>query len=433
MVDLNELGSNYTQTIKKLQKIGINTYEDLVKQDIIALSKKINIGIGTAKKMKDTAEIALKKQENLLKIKDIRLPDEKQKNRAEQWTINGIFKKIKGCTLTVPYDFQRNEFWTEEQMQDLIDSLACGVIIPQLYVYENKEKNCFEIIDGQQRCATIRELCENRLEFLFSSGKALEDGLDVLNYFRLDDLKERNINMYNDLLSKQLDVVILTGMSREEAQDFYVTLNASNSEMSNGELFYAIRGAFHSTLEKTRNHVLFNKLVRSKRRGDLEAITNLLSIKYNDGFALKQFKRHKGRTVKQFRTISSKANERLYTSFTEDLDWCYDILCHVNMNNASGTMVNLVSVLLSIREDNPDVSQEDLISCLNYLLDIIEKPTIWRTNFKADFENFAEFHTNSSGDAIKKTWKAVERVFNRGRELWQDKAQGNIFEELMNN
>ena len=123
MVDLNELGSNYTQTIKKLQKIGINTYEDLVKQDIIALSKKINIGIGTAKKMKDTAEIALKKQENLLKIKDIRLPDEKQKNRAEQWTINGIFKKIKGCTLTVPYDFQRNEFWTEEQMQDLIDSL----------------------------------------------------------------------------------------------------------------------------------------------------------------------------------------------------------------------------------------------------------------------------------------------------------------------
>lgn len=432
MVDINELGSNYTQTIKKLQKIGINTYEDLVELEPIQLSKKIGVGVGTAKNMKQIAVIALKKQENILKIKDIQLPDEKQKNRAEQWTINGIFKKIKGCTLTVPFDFQRNEFWTEEQMQDLIDSLACGVIIPQIYVYENKEKGCFEIIDGQQRCATIRELCENRLEFLFSSPKALEDGLDILNHFHLNDLKERNIGTYNDLLSKQLDVVILTGMTREEAQDFYVTLNASNSEMSNGELFYAIRGAFHSTLEKTRNHVLFNKLMRSKRRGDLEAVTNLLSIKYNDGFALKQFKRNKNRTVKQFRNISTIANNELYSSFTNDLDWCYDILCHVNMNNASGTMVNLVSVLLAIREDNPEVSQEDLISCLNYLLDIIEKPTRWRTNFKADFENFAEHYTNSSGDAIKKTWKAVERVFNRGKELWQDEDHGSILGELMN-
>ena len=55
------------------------------------------------------------------------------------------------------------------------------------------------------------------------------------------------------------------------------------------------------------------------------------------------------------------------------------------------------------------------------------------TGFKADFENFAEHYTNSSGDAIKKTWKAVERVFNRGKELWQDEDHGNIFEELMKN
>jgi len=34
--------------------------------------------------------------------------------------INELGSKIKGCTLIVPFDFQRNEFWTEEQMQDLI-------------------------------------------------------------------------------------------------------------------------------------------------------------------------------------------------------------------------------------------------------------------------------------------------------------------------
>lgn len=433
MIKITKLGKNYTQTIEKLQKIGINTYEDLVKNKPQDLTKKINIGTGTAENIIKIANKSLEKEEMKKQISDLVLPDPNMTNTPDKWTISTIYEKIQNGTLKVPKDFQREEFWPEEQKQDLIDSIAIGMTIPPIYVYWNEKQNCHEIIDGQQRTSAERDMMSGELSFMFTSPQACQQHLDVLNGFTINDIYERNKRMYNQLVSRQLDVVVLSGVSREEVQDFYITLNASNSDMSNGELYYAIRGAFHSVLLKIRKHEIFSHIRHSKRRGDLEAVTNLLYMKYNEGYKLKQYKRNKNRTLTQFRKISYKSAENLLKEFTSDLDWCYNIMCHVNYGNSSGATVNLISVLLSIKEDNPELDSENMIKCLDYIFSRLDANMMYPVGFETDFKNIRDHHTNSSENAIFKCWKAIERIFNKGEDKWLNAQSINILEELMRN
>lgn len=433
MTDIKELGENYKQTIIKLEKIGIKTFEKLVEWKPEELAKKIQIGNGTAKNIVSIAEETIEKEERKKFIDTLILPDPNMSNKPEQWTISDIYGRIMDKTLTVPYDFQREEFWPDEQKQDLIDSIGIGMTIPPIYVYWNEEKQVYEIIDGQQRCSSLRDMMSGELPFMFTSPQACEQKLDVLNGFNIKDAYERNQRLYNQLISRQMDIVVLSGMSREEVQDFYITLNASNSDMSNGELYYAIRGAFHSVLLKCRKHELFSHIRHSKRRGDLEAVTNLLYLKYNECFKFKQYKRNKNRTLNQFRKISYNAADTLLKEFTKDMDWCYDIMCHVNYGSSSGATVNLISVLLSIREDNPDLDEEKMIKCLDYIFSRIDSHMMYPIGFETDLTNIADNHTNSSEKAIFKCWKAIERIFSKGEALWLNTNSKNMLEELMKN
>jgi len=420
MININELGSNYTQTIKKLEKVGIKTVEEICKFKPEELAKKINIGVGTAQRMLEIAEELVDKEKRKTQIADLSLPDPDMINTPYKWTVADIYEKIREGNLTVPRDFQREEFWSIEQKQDLVDSIAVGITIPPIYVFKNKDTGKWEIVDGQQRVGSIRDMMDGTLTFNFTSPKALEQKLDIMNGFIINDAYERNQRLYNQLISRQLDVVELSGVSREEVQDFYITLNSSGGDMRNGELYYAIRGAFHSVLMKCREHPIFTNIRRSPRKGDIEGVTILLSLKYNDGFKLKEYKRHKNSTITQFRNISAKAADELLTNFMNDLTWCEDILCHINYGNGIGASVNIISVLLSIREDNEDLDQEMMIRCLDYIYTTMNSSMLYPKGFREDFENIREYNGSSSATAIYKCWKAIERIYSKGGALWEN-------------
>ena len=118
MMDINELGSNYTRTIKKLEKLGIKTVEEICKFKPEELAKKINIGVGTAQRMLEIAEELMDKEKRKTLIADLSLPDPDMINTPYKWTVADIYEKIREGNLIVPRDFQREEFWSIEQKQD---------------------------------------------------------------------------------------------------------------------------------------------------------------------------------------------------------------------------------------------------------------------------------------------------------------------------
>jgi uncharacterized protein with ParB-like and HNH nuclease domain len=97
--------------------------------------------------------------------------------RVGELSLKEIFDK----DLYIP-DFQRPYSWNNEQVEQLIEDLKEAYENKKLYlignmiIYENKEKNKLEIIDGQQRITTLALL----LYILGEKTNFLENTINVL-------------------------------------------------------------------------------------------------------------------------------------------------------------------------------------------------------------------------------------------------------------
>lgn len=60
-------------------------------------------------------------------------------------------------------DYQREEVWSTAQKQLLIDSILNGWKLPKLYLLKTGA-NTYDVVDGQQRLATIFEFMSGKLE-----------------------------------------------------------------------------------------------------------------------------------------------------------------------------------------------------------------------------------------------------------------------------
>ena len=69
------------------------------------------------------------------------------------FNIKTLFDFILSGVIKIP-SFQRNYVWDIKRASKLIESIIMGLPVPQLFLYE-KDKNNFEVIDGQQRLMTI--------------------------------------------------------------------------------------------------------------------------------------------------------------------------------------------------------------------------------------------------------------------------------------
>ena len=80
-------------------------------------------------------------------------------------SVHAIIRRRENNLLTIP-SFQRGEVWSIYQKQLLIDSLLREIDIPKLYFseYEKDGRECWDIVDGQQRVSAIVSFIKN--EFL---------------------------------------------------------------------------------------------------------------------------------------------------------------------------------------------------------------------------------------------------------------------------
>lgn len=134
--------------------------------------------------------------------------------------IESLYRRIKEKDIDLQPDFQRGEVWTDKKKKKLIDTILRGWQIPPIHVVENN-KYVDEVLDGQQRLATIRDFMDD-IFTIDGNIKPLDNeiiGLNKKKFSQLDDAIKRKIRKYS------IRVIRITEHKPEEAAELFFRLN----------------------------------------------------------------------------------------------------------------------------------------------------------------------------------------------------------------
>lgn len=131
-----------------------------------------------------------------------------------------IISRIKNEDINLQPNFQRGEVWSENKKKKLIDSILRGWKIPPIHVILGNN-NIDEVLDGQQRLASIREFFNNKIRI---DGNIQPRDEDIL---KLDGLlyEELPIEIQRKLRRYSITLIRLSDYKPEEPAELFYRLN----------------------------------------------------------------------------------------------------------------------------------------------------------------------------------------------------------------
>lgn len=168
--------------------------------------------------------------------------------------------------------YQREEVWSKDMAQYLIDTILRKYDIGKIYVQVREGK--YFIIDGQQRLRAIWDFANN--EFPLSDK---EYSLPELRGKYYKDLPER---VREEFRTYNIDLVIVRGFSDEEIRDLFRRIN-SGIPLNTAEKLNAYPGSIVITVRKLSEHPFFEKITYLKptRYRYLHVSAQLLMLEKN--------------------------------------------------------------------------------------------------------------------------------------------------------
>lgn len=131
-----------------------------------------------------------------------------------------IISRIENKDINLQPDFQRGEVWSENKKKKLVDSILRGWKIPPIHMILGNN-NIDEVLDGQQRLASIREFFNNEIKIDGNiqprDEKILK--LDGLFYSELPIEIQRNLKKYS------ITLIRLSDYKPEEPAELFYRLN----------------------------------------------------------------------------------------------------------------------------------------------------------------------------------------------------------------
>ncbi|MBR4834890.1 MAG: DUF262 domain-containing protein [Thermoguttaceae bacterium] len=149
---------------------------------------------------------------------------------TKDYPLEYIRDKMNKNIFVIP-DYQRQYIWPEENRSYFIESLFLGLPIPIIFlgVGENTVGR-YEIIDGLQRMATVRD---------FLDGKIVLQGLEKipsLNGFTFDDLLPVVQEEFRNITLRT--VILYQTMKEEHIRDLFKRINTTSEKLSEFEVIY---------------------------------------------------------------------------------------------------------------------------------------------------------------------------------------------------
>lgn len=156
--------------------------------------------------------------------------------------IETLVSRIRNKDINLQPDFQRGEIWPVQKKKKLIDSIFRGWKVPPIHVIEN-QNFVDEVLDGQQRLASIRDFIDNRISI---DGTILPEDETIQS---LDNLyfKDLNPDFQRKFRKYCLTIIRLTEYNPDEPAELFNRLNQPSS-LTSAEKRNAYSG-------KTRNQI----------------------------------------------------------------------------------------------------------------------------------------------------------------------------------
>jgi hypothetical protein len=102
------------------------------------------------------------------------------------FTVKVMYEKWANDQLLIP-DFQRKFVWTMPQASRLIESFLMGLPIPQVFLYKERGRADFLVVDGQQRLASIAAFYLGRMRERVFKLSGVSPRWEGRTYDRLDE------------------------------------------------------------------------------------------------------------------------------------------------------------------------------------------------------------------------------------------------------
>lgn len=133
-----------------------------------------------------------------------------------------IVSRIWAGELDLQPDFQRGEVWDTKRQQRLIDTILRDWYVPAVHIVVNDDGD-EEVLDGQQRLATIRNFFENRLRVdgRIEPADAAIEALHGKTYSKLPGQTKKAVNRF------VLSIVRLIDYEPQEPNELFFRLNQS--------------------------------------------------------------------------------------------------------------------------------------------------------------------------------------------------------------
>lgn len=132
-----------------------------------------------------------------------------------------IVRRIIDDELDLQPEFQRGEIWDNKRRQRLIDTILRGWYVPAVHIVQEEGRE--QVLDGQQRLATIRDFFADDLLVNGLTEPASDElrGYHGLRFSQLPEPTKRAVRRF------PLPVVYLSGHEPGEANELFFRLNQS--------------------------------------------------------------------------------------------------------------------------------------------------------------------------------------------------------------
>ncbi len=153
-------------------------------------------------------------------------------------------------------EWQRQEVWSNSKKQHLLDTILRGWRLPKFYFLKTSdEPENYEVVDGQQRLATIFQFFEDDLSLSKESAK-------LFGGFKYSDLPDAIADPFDDY---EIEFDEIEDASDEEVKDFFQRLQLG-VQLTASEKLNSIPSKLRDFVKKGTKHKFFAKISASDRR-----------------------------------------------------------------------------------------------------------------------------------------------------------------------
>lgn len=283
---------------------------------------------------------------------DTEIPFNADKIRIDQQmlSLKYIMELKDGNLLELNPGYQRNRVWRDNKRKSLlIESLMLRIPIPAFYFYEN-ENSKFQVIDGQQRLATIHEFVNN--EFQLTGLEYLSDTCSK-KYF-----KDLDVKYQQRIYRTQLAVNVLDARSPKKViYDIFRRINTGGMKLNPQEMRNAIcKPQVRLFLKKSIQNINYLKATRKLVKDD-RMDAQELALRFYAFYLTYDFEKEK--LTYDYKNVSSMLDdkiellnemnkeklEQLYDKFDTAMKRCYQVFGKYCFTKISITKENEIELM----------------------------------------------------------------------------------------